>query len=83
MQKVLVKNYSAILRSHKIRPTFYTESTLCILISKLKHRVATENKNNIIYETDCSNCEAVYYSESKRSLKSRLDTQKICQELRL
>ena len=42
-----------ILRSHKIRSTFYTESTLCKLFCKLKDRVATEDQNNIVYKTDC------------------------------
>ena len=39
-----------ILRSHKIRSTFYTEMTLCKLLCKPKNRVATEDKNNIVYE---------------------------------
>ena len=65
-----------ILRSHKIRSTFYTEMTLCKLLCKPKDRVATEDKNNIVYEIDCSNCQAVYFGESKRSLKSRSDKQK-------
>ena len=34
-------------------------------------RVATEDKSNIVYEIDCSNCEAVSFGESKRSLKPR------------
>ena len=33
-----------ILRSHKIRSTFYTENTLRKLLCKLKDRVATEDK---------------------------------------
>ena len=45
-----------ILISHKIRSTFYTELTLRKLLCKPKNRVATEDKNNIIYEIDCSNC---------------------------
>ena len=57
-----------ILRSHKIRSTFYTENTLRKLLCKSKDQVATEDKNNIVYEIDCSNCEAVYFGESKRSL---------------
>ena len=57
-----------ILRSHKIRSTFYTEMTLRKLLCKPKGRVATEDKNNIAYESDCSNCQAVYFGESKRSL---------------
>ena len=58
-----------ILRSHKIRSIFYTEKTLRKLLCKPKDRVATEDKNNIVYEIDCSNCEAVYFGESKQSLK--------------
>ena len=46
-----------ILRSHELRSTFYTENTLRKLFCK--DRVATEDKNNIVYQTDCSNCEAV------------------------
>ena len=31
------------------------------LLCKPKDRVATEDKNNIVYEIDCSNCQAVYF----------------------
>ena len=65
-----------ILRSHKIRLTFYTDMTLSRLLCKPKDRVATEDKNNIAYEIDCSNCQAFYFGESKRSLKSRSDEHK-------
>ena len=65
-----------ILRSHKTRSTFYTENTLHKLLCKPKDQVATEDKNNIVYEIDCSNCEAVYFGESKRSLKLRSDEHK-------
>ena len=64
-----------ILRSHKIRSTFYTESTLRKLLCKLKDRV-TDDKSNIVYEIDYSNCEAVYFGESKRSLKLHSDEHK-------
>ena len=47
--------------------------TLRKLLWKPKDRVATEDKNNIVYEIDCSNCQAVYFGESKRSLKYRSD----------
>ena len=43
------------------------------LLCKTKDRVVTEDKNNIDYEIDCSNCETVYFGESKWSLKSRSD----------
>ena len=69
-----MKNYGVY--SDLIRPTFYTEKTLRKLLCKPKDRVAIEDKNNIIYEIDCSNCQAVYFDESKRSLKSRSDKQK-------
>ena len=65
-----------ILSFHKIRSTFYTEKALRKLLCKPKDRVATEDKNNIVYKIDCSNCQAVYFGESKRSLKSRSDEHK-------
>ena len=54
-----------ILRSHKIRSTFYTENTLRKHLCEPKYQVATEDKNNMVYKIDCTNCEAVYFSESK------------------
>ena len=45
------------------------------LICKPKDRVATED-NNIDYEIDGGNYEAVYFGESKRSLTSRSDEHK-------
>ena len=65
-----------ILRSHKVRSTLYTKKTLRKLLCQPKDRVATEDKNNIAYEIDCSNCQTVYFCESKRSLKSRSDEHK-------
>ena len=46
-----------ILRSHKIRFSFYNESNLSKLLCKPKYRKATEEKNSIVYETNCSNSE--------------------------
>ena len=65
-----------ILRSHKIRLTYYTEMTLRKLLCKPKDRVATEDKNNIVYEIDCRNCQTIYFGESKWSLKSHSDEHK-------
>ena len=48
------------------------------LLCKPKDQVATEDKINIVCEIHCSNCQAVYFGESKRSLKSRLDEHKRC-----
>ena len=63
-----------ILRSHKIKSTFCTENTLRKLLCKPKDQVATEDENNIVYEIDCSNCEAVslksHSDEHKRSVRN-------------
>ena len=64
-----------ILRSHKIRSAFYTENTLHKSLCKPKDK-SYRRKNNIDYEIDCSNCEAVCFYESKESLKSRSDEYK-------
>ena len=37
-----------ILRSHKIKSTFYTETTLRKLLCKPKDWIATEDKNNVV-----------------------------------
>ena len=62
-----------IIRSHNIRSNICTDSSLRELLCKLKDWVATEDKNDIVYEVDCTDCEAVYFFESKWTLKSRSD----------
>ena len=57
------EKFWCILRCHKISSTFYNENTLHKLLCKPKDPVATEDKNNITHQIDCSNCEAVYFSE--------------------
>ena len=50
---------------------------MCKLLWKSKDRVATEDENTIvIWLIECSNCEAVYLGESKRSLESCSNEQK-------
>ena len=84
MFKVVVKKLQHILKFHKIRSTFYTESTSCKLICKPKDWVAAEDENNIVYEIDCSNWKAVYFHESKQVFKIAFKwTQKVCQVLQL
>ena len=56
-----------ILRSHKIRSTFYTECTFHKCFCKPTEWVATEDKINIVYKIDCSNSKAVYFGEFKQS----------------
>ena len=62
------KKLRRILRPDKIRCTFYTEKTLRKLLCKPNNRVATEDKNNIVYEIHYSNYEAVCFGESKQFL---------------
>ena len=66
-----------------MRSNFSIENDCRKNICKPKDRLATEYKNNIVYKIDCSNCEAIYFFESKRSLKSRSDKQKICHSFQL
>ena len=70
------KKLRPILRSHKIRSTFYTENTMLKFLCKLKDGIAAEDKNNIVYKIDFSNSEAVCFGKSKRSLKSHADEHK-------
>ena len=53
-----------ILGCHNIRSHFYAEKTLRKNLCKPRDRVATEDKRNIVYKIDCSNCESVYFGES-------------------
>ena len=46
------------------------------ILCKPKDKIAKEDKNNTIYEIDCSSCEALYFRESKWSLNSRSDKHK-------
>ena len=39
-----------------------------MLSNLFSDQVATEDNNNTVYETDCSNCEAFYSSEPAQSL---------------
>ena len=54
-----------ILRSHKVVLTFYIESTLHKLLCGRKDGVASEDKNYIVSEIFCSNCETVDLGEWK------------------
>ena len=68
--KVPVKNcgaYSDLIKYDQL-------STLNKLLCKPKDQVATEDKYNIVYEI--SNCQTVYFFESKQSLKLHSDEQK-------
>ena len=53
---------------YSIRTTFYTPTTLRRLLSKPKDPIPKEDRNNVIYQLDCKNCETVYAGETKRTL---------------
>ena len=53
-----------ILRTGKIRSTFYTKNTLCKLLCEHKDLVTAQDNNNIVYDNDCGNCEVAYFSVS-------------------
>ena len=62
-----------ILKSNKVTSPFYIENTLHKLLCKPKSSVTTEQKISIVYKVHCTNCQAVYFGESKRSFKSRFN----------
>ena len=59
--------WKTIVKTHKIRSTFYTGSTLRKLFYKPKHWVTTEDKN-VFYENNSSNCESVYFGDLTKYL---------------
>ena len=68
-----------ILKSHKLRSTFYTENTLYYLLCNQNDWVGIEDKNNTVFEIEDNNYKAVYFNESKWSLE--LGSRKICKKL--
>ena len=70
-----MKNFSVYSDLTKLRSTLYAENTLSELLCEPKDGVATEYKNSIVFEIDCSNCKAVYFGESKWSLQSHSSEQ--------
>ena len=83
--KLLLKNYDAgSYLTNKVH--FLHKDTVRKLLCKPKDWLATEDKNNIVYEIDCTNCKSVYFGEFKRSQCSNLNiafrwAQRFCQEL--
>ena len=60
-----------IFNDHNISYTFYTTTILRTLLSHAKDPVPSEQRNNIVYNYDCKDCEAVYFGESKRTIAQR------------
>ena len=56
---------------YNMKTTFYTPTTLRSLLSKPKDPIPKEDGNNVIYQLDCKDCEAVYVGETKRTLNIR------------
>ena len=54
-----------------IKTTFYTPTTFRSLLSKPKDPIPKEDRNNVIYQLDCKDSEAVYVGETKRTLSIR------------
>ena len=67
--------WKTIVKTHKIRSTLYTGSTLRKLFYKPKHWVTTEDKN-VFYENNSSNCESVYFGESHKIFVRNCDCDK-------
>ena len=56
---------------YNIKTTFYTPTSLRSLLSKPRDPIPKEDRNNVIYQLDCKDCEAVYVGETKRTLNIR------------
>ena len=71
------------MRFCKVRSTFKTKNTSRKLLCKLKDRVTTEDKYNIVYEINCSKYKAVYFSKSKLRSHEHKRSVKNCDQLGL
>ena len=69
--KGISEQLKRIFNDHNINCRFYTTATLRTLLSYVKDPVPSEQRNNIVYEHDYKDCEAVYFGESKRTLAER------------
>ena len=54
-----------LVRSYKIRSTFYAENILRKLFYKIKERVTIEDKINIVSEIECSSCKRILITLTK------------------
>ena len=61
------------LNKHNIKATFYTQTTLRSLLTKSKDPIPKEDRNNVVYQLNCKDCEAVYVGETKRTLNVRAE----------
>lgn len=64
--KALVKVPQHIFRTHKIRPTFYIENTLCKLLCKPKEACLKKIKAASFMKMIAVAVNIVYFSESKQ-----------------
>ena len=60
-----------VFTSHKIKCAFYSKETLRKQLSKPKDKVPLDDRNNIVYKIPCSDCNASYIGETKRSFSVR------------
>ena len=61
------------LKKHNVKATFYTQTTLRSLLSKPKDPIPKEDRNNVVYQLNCKDCEAVYVGETKQTLNIRAE----------
>jgi hypothetical protein len=75
-----VKNVSELtarlLQTHGITTAHKPNATLRKLISKPKDRTDGNNKNNVIYQIDCENCNKYYIGQTGRKLSTRIKEHK-------
>ena len=62
-----IQGISSSINEH-IKGTFYTQTTLRNLLSKPKDPIRKEDRNIVVYQLNCNDCEAVYVGETKRTL---------------
>ena len=65
-----------ILNKHGFSVSFKTSSTLKKFYSKLKYKVKSEDKSNLIYKINCKNCISTYIGTTGQKLKNRVSQHK-------
>lgn len=74
----IFKNIPQIVITDKVSSTLNKS-----LFSKLKDKIDTKNKSNVIYKIDCNNCNGTYIGQTKRLLSTRIKEHKLsCAKLK-
>ena len=72
----LTQKIRRIIEDEEHKIAVYNSHTTNILFSKLKDKVETKDKTNVIYQIPCAECDGVYIGQTKQNLDKRIKQHK-------